>query len=522
MIEQAGGDEFGAVYEQCYEYDEQSRLIRSMATVRGQMGSETLDFDYAEMIYDYGETGLLEHINSMSTNMRDNDSKDELSIRYEYDLYGHLMRMSTESVNGYSGEASEGWVDFYWDGINTWTWVNDEAMVCTYALGANGILELSEAENEETGMSAYSAWNYLSEGKPVEYYYNLAYLGDDVPIAYSYNISYDENGWPNMFESSYDENGICWYISCDAEGYPIQISCDTSDSDVTSSYSCSYIKMVERKEDRLARRYVPSLALQFQLPNWVGNPERNGTMCLLENADLCVKEYGPEQAVLSAMGLLPRSLACSNEMKILQYDREHWTDGMNLSGLPEPNAIDGMGGNNGLSAEVPENEGQIYDIQTRLFSLNLPDEWRDEVDVEVSDADGDYPQVRIYLKGVPEAFLLRLNVVASDEEMLDGDIGASVVERIPLPDGKRIDCVTCYYGSIIRECAVSGEVPYFMNYLTEMQCSEILGLLLGGSYTVEEIMEDASSDSVNSGTYDLQSARLKEMIASSIIINGFV
>lgn len=519
---------YGNFISNSYLYDDLSRLVEVNTEYEYSPEYEVGVYDVMteSTLYVYGESGLLEEVCESTEAYADHWSyKNYANFEYDREGMARSIAYSHEDENGSrepsradvfcrdaAGNVTSSSVNLEDDSTEDVTW---------YHLDSVGFPAEESYEDylgSVTSGSAsleYSNFDQLMQRDSTRYYED----GDswsELLVA-----TYSDDGFPAEVLTSFGDNSFNWEIECDDGGYPLKVRCVDGDiSFVPPEYACSYVKMIGRLEDRASRRYVPIFGWEINQDYTTDEFVPYGDGEWYDGYEgPTVTEFGPVRTALSAMGLLPRSLACPNEMQLLAYDREHWADGLNLAGLPEPNPIGGAEQRDDLTSGATAADDQIYDIQTRLFSLNLPDSWRDKVDIEVTDADGDYPSARVFLKGNPDIYLLGMNVVDASEEMLDGDAGAGVADRVPLPNDKRLDIGTCYYGTILLECDESGSEPYFGS-LTDGQYADLFEMIYGSPMTVEELLSDNTIEK-RSMIHELQRQHIQDAISSSIIVNGF-
>lgn len=167
------------------------------------------------------------------------------------------------------------------------------------------------------------------------------------------------------------------------------------------------------------------------------------------------------------------------------------------------------------TAEVP---GNAYDVQTGLFAFNLPDSWEGKVDVDIRDADGEYPVAIISLKLSDCPPILCASVRDSSEELLGGDISSSIFERLEIPNGKRIDFSTCYFLATLMEAREFGADSPFS--LTDGQYEDIFEMTLGSSFKYDAVSEEQIEE-IRLASFDAQTDHLKSEIVDKVIVGNF-
>lgn len=314
-----------------YGYDEAGRLV----------GVEQLDTSGTGWFesYEYGSNGLL---SAASTHCKVDVTSVVDEYAYGYDEAGRVTQFAIgESKKGSEGKHFNGAGAFaYLDGkLAAYKCANDDSAyrddeATVYSIGDNGLLA-SACKSDEGSQTTISC-AYGPSGALVSYtsvdtsLFGTAKSAED-------STEYSETGSP--ISSTVDVNGSSTQVTyeCNADGYITSIQWSSGNYNMAGSTGkLSYVKRVGALADRASQRYVPVVrpvlyATDLQQQNsWA--PLRNWFHSTALNSPITVYVSGPMDVASEHMGLQSNMLENPNELALAAYDREHWTDGLDLSG----------------------------------------------------------------------------------------------------------------------------------------------------------------------------------------------
>ncbi len=229
--------------------------------------------------------------------------------------------------------------------------------------------------------------------------------------------------------------------------------------------------------------------------------------------DATVQEVGPVQMVYQTMGLMPRTLSNPNELRLAAYDAEHWTDGLRID---EASLLFEQ---QDLTADSAPEVGSFSDVQTEDFAFNLPESWKDQVEVMYNEPyeEGIY-SVNVMLRGSNVALLTASTIVPLEDDVEEGDAYYLRLATVPLEDGRQLIVDSTAWAAILYYCMGSGTQA--MEGVTPNQWEDIISLTLDGQSSYDEIAnapqgEDASLSAL---LIALQREYLTEEIADKIVL----
>ncbi len=464
--------------ERTYEYDEQGRLT----------GAQWDASDWEK--YTYRDNGLLESCENFFT--LDVDSKDTFRTAFGYDKDGRLAQ--TQMSHGDQGVIQR--KSFKYD--------DGRPSACLFENGdANGS-ERGTFEFDESGRlvgarfyEEESGFQELSDDLIYEYdecgllvYGNATRLWDSEYGGTDRHGEYNEQGhplWARIVPGNPQASCVDFDYSCNIDGYVTRMHTYKPDYDRDIQLEISYIKMVGSLEDRPARRFVPQFSVGFGIDG-----HRNGGSAFTmgqewgqdtaSSLDATVQEVGPVQMVYQTMGLMPRTLSNPNELRLAAYDAEHWTDGLRIdeaSLLFEPRTIE-------VSPDQPASMAGNHDIQTGDFCFDVPESWRDKVDIVYPGVGGsEFYSVEIILKDTPGAHIMSFAV----GDLAHGDPGEFdiVVGYYPLDDGRFMSVTTSAWAAMLVD-AIENNYQVSSAVTTEGQYQCLLDLVSGGSILYSDLV----------------------------------
>ncbi|TGY74671.1 hypothetical protein E5332_02305 [Enterorhabdus sp. NM05_H27] len=495
--------------ERTYEYDEQGRLT----------GAQWDASDWEK--YTYRDNGLLESCENFFT--LDVDSKDTFRTAFGYDKDGRLAQ--TQMSHGDQGVIQR--KSFKYD--------DGRPSACLFENGdANGS-ERGTFEFDESGRlvgarfyEEESGFQELSDDLIYEYdecgllvYGNATRLWDSEYGGTDRHGEYNEQGhplWARIVPGNPQASCVDFDYSCNIDGYVTRMHTYKPDYDRDIQLEISYIKMVGSLEDRPARRFVPQFSVGFGIDG-----HRNGGSAFTmgqewgqdtaSSLDATVQEVGPVQMVYQTMGLMPRTLSNPNELRLAAYDAEHWTDGLRID---EASLLFEQ---QDLTADSAPEVGSFSDVQTEDFAFNLPESWKDQVEVMYNEPyeEGIY-SVNVMLRGSNVALLTASTIVPLEDDVEEGDAYYLRLATVPLEDGRQLIVDSTAWAAILYYCMGSGTQA--MEGVTPNQWEDIISLTLDGQSSYDEIAnapqgEDASLSAL---LIALQREYLTEEIADKIVL----
>lgn len=319
-----------------FAYDEQGRLVRiSAAEGEGSWFNA----------YAYGENGLLSQA-SLYSPLSVGEPVHEYLLGY--DEAGRL----TQLANGVTPEGAtaatleDAAVFTYLDGRATG--LRSADMSSIYSFNGDGRLAAAVGD-KDAGTLVQTTYElaYAGTGAPTEYSSVAATLDGEVRRE-SYSTAYTEQGAPvkTLVESEYSPVFEVTY-TCNKDGYITEIHWGDSEMYLGGSIGkAAYVKRVGRLADRASERYVPTFRFELldYLPsgfmswdavdNWFSTTGSEMPITMLT--------CDPQRVAKDQLGLGLNMLACPNELALAAYDREHWTDGLNLTAGEQPIAEPGI------------------------------------------------------------------------------------------------------------------------------------------------------------------------------------
>lgn len=495
--------------ERTYEYDEQGRLT----------GAQWDASDWEK--YTYRDNGLLESCENFFT--LDVDSKDTFRTAFGYDKDGRLAQ--TQMSHGDQGVIQR--KSFKYD--------DGRPSACLFENGdANGS-ERGTFEFDESGRlvgarfyEEESGFQELSDDLIYEYdecgllvYGNATRLWDSEYGGTDRHGEYNEQGhplWARIVPGNPQASCVDFDYSCNIDGYVTRMHTYKPDYDRDIQLEISYIKMVGSLEDRPARRFVPQFSVGFGIDG-----HRNGGSAFTmgqewgqdtaSSLDATVQEVGPVQMVYQTMGLMPRTLSNPNELRLAAYDAEHWTDGLRID---EASLLFEQ---QDLTADSAPEVGSFSDVQTEDFAFNLPESWKDQVEVMYNEPyeEGIY-SVNVMLRGSNVALLTASTIVPLEDDVEEGDAYYLRLATVPLEDGRQLIVDSTAWAAILYYCMGSGTQA--MEGVTPNQWEDIIFLTLDGQSSYDEIANAPQGEgaSLSALLIALQREYLTEEIADKIVL----
>lgn len=492
-----------------YEYDEQGRLT----------GAQWDASDWEK--YTYRDNGLLESCENFFT--LDVDSKDTFRTAFGYDKDGRLAQ--TQMSHGDQGVIQR--KSFKYD--------DGRPSACLFENGdANGS-ERGTFEFDESGRlvgarfyEEESGFQELSDDLIYEYdecgllvYGNATRLWDSEYGGTDRHGEYNEQGhplWARIVPGNPQASCVDFDYSCNIDGYVTRMHTYKPDYDRDIQLEISYIKMVGSLEDRPARRFVPQFSVGFGIDG-----HRNGGSAFTmgqewgqdtaSSLDATVQEVGPVQMVYQTMGLMPRTLSNPNELRLAAYDAEHWTDGLRID---EASLLFEQ---QDLTADSAPEVGSFSDVQTEDFAFNLPESWKDQVEVMYNEPyeEGIY-SVNVMLRGSNVALLTASTIVPLEDDVEEGDAYYLRLATVPLEDGRQLIVDSTAWAAILYYCMGSGTQA--MEGVTPNQWEDIIFLTLDGQSSYDEIANAPQGEgaSLSALLIALQREYLTEEIADKIVL----
>lgn len=302
-----------------YAYDDAGRLISAKQDGEGGW-YET---------YTYGDSGLL--ASSSSLVALDIDTRPE-SYLFGYDGDGRLTQLAKKGKD--SKVANAGVFD-YLDG----KLVSYKSTEDTVKFDANEAGQIASAAKSDNGEQTNFEFAYDEAGALMNYSSKATSPSGSIN-SLSCATSYDGNGAPVKSAVSIPSDSVNFDVTyaCNADGYVTDVKWGSNAGSrplTGASAKINYIKRVGSLEDRASERYVPVFRLSLRSPiiydlGWTLNEDWFASTG--NEMPISFIEWGPQQASASQMGILPEAITNANELKLTAYDREHWTDGLTLSG----------------------------------------------------------------------------------------------------------------------------------------------------------------------------------------------
>lgn len=494
--------------ERRYEYDDQGRLVRSAWS--------SSDWE----TYEYGENGLLQRCETFFT--LDSESTNTWEATFGYGEDAALMQTALR----YGGNIQQRRSLAYEDGRPVALFSENldanGSERGAFEFDGNGRLAAARFYAEESGFQELSddlTYEYDERGMLV--YGNVTRLWDSEYGGTDRHVGYDEQGhllYSRLVPGNPQASCVDFDYSCNIDGYVTWVQTCKPDYDRDIQLEVSYIKMVGSLEDRPARRYVPQFFVGFGSDDYLiaGNGCTLGQEWGQDTAstlDVTVREIGPAQAAYRAMGLMPPTLSSPNEIALAAYDAEHWVDGLSIDG---PSLIFEQ---QDLTADSAPEVGSLSDVQTEDFAFNLPESWKDKVEVMYNEPyeEGIY-SVNVMLRGSNVALLTASTIVPLEDDVEEGDAYYLRLATVPLEDGRQLIVDSTAWAAILYYCMGSGTQA--MEGVTPNQWEDIISLTLDGQSSYDEIAnapqgEDASLSAL---LIALQREYLTEEIADKIVL----
>lgn len=490
--------------ERAYTYDEQGRLTESA-------------WDSSQWeAYEYGDNGLLSRHETFFT--LDVDSTNTWETAYGYAEDATLAQTALRFGGDIQQRRS-----FSYEGRKPTSLFAENLDAngserTTFEFDTSGHLVNTLTYDEESGFQSVSeqvVCEYSEQGALSSWNFSTLWNAERGGVTHA--TEYDDAGMPLRTDlSSGNPNGgdATFDYECNNDGYVTWLHTWKPDYDRDTELEVSYIKMIGSLEDRPARRYIPHFTVGFGDETWVsgGAPLTMGQEWYQDTSgsvDATVLEMGPAQAAYRAMGLMPLTLANSNERMLATYDAEHWVDGLALSGA---SLIFGEESEVGSAGD----SGDLYDVQTEDFAFNLPDSWQGKVDITYDDApDSGFSFVNITLKDEPSVVLLTVSVGAP----ADGDSGEFDLSLPPrmLDDGRRISLAAPAWGAILMDAMENG-YQASSALTTKGQWKAVLELTLGDGSLYDSIVETPYNSEAVEFLMDVQQKYLTDEIANKIAL----
>lgn len=306
-----------------FSYDENGRPVKE----------EQTDVDqgawYAE--YTYGSNGLPSTASSFTPL---DPSQVTYEYAYGYDGQGQLTQFASGQGKNKSGKSSAASYDnageFSYSDGKVVSYKSQKYSV-VFEMNSSNMLEQSVSEDDSSQVSV--SCSYDDAGAMTSYYKEDASI-DGALSHSSYKTDYSASGAPIKTTS---KSGDTVTYNCNSDGYITQIDWGNGEyymSGVTGKIS--YVKRVGSLSDRESERFVPVIRPCI-FEDWViGNSAlfecENWFYTTGDTPPVTVMVMDPRKVVERQMGLLSNMLCNQNELTLAAYDREHWTEGLNLSG----------------------------------------------------------------------------------------------------------------------------------------------------------------------------------------------
>lgn len=311
-------------------YDENGRLIK--------MNTEDDGSWYTQ--YSYGNNGLLATA-AISAPLSEGEMTHEFA--YGYDSAGNLTQYATGRGKNNAGksvspEYERAGAFTYGEGkLNSYRSSTQSAL---FKMTSTNLIDQAITDNENSQTT--DQCTYGNSGAMTNYVHTNIEL-DGSLYKTEYATEYSESGAPVKTTTNY---GYGVKYKCNADGYIIEIAWDEGDYLMAGhTGKISYIKRVGRLEDRASERFVPVIKPCAFAPwpiegIWLFGPENwfatSGT-----EPPVTIMFMGPSRVTEFQTGLFPNMLYNPNEVTLAAYDRQHWIDGLNLSG-DQPITADGV------------------------------------------------------------------------------------------------------------------------------------------------------------------------------------
>lgn len=315
-----------------FTYDESGRLIKEESE---DLGNGTWYSEFA-----YGENGLPTKASRFTP--LDVDA-NTFEYAYGYNDRGELSQFASgngESKSGRSVSATfkDAGVFAYVDGKLTSYQATDRAIL--FKMNDSGMFNQAISGTDSSQISIQCS--YDPSGSMSLYHETSASLEGDVGNA-EYKTEYSAEGTPIKTTT---KSGYTVTYKCNTDGYITEINWSNGDFYMAGQKGrISYVKRVGRLTDRASERFVPTI-MPIISQDWVLNdynmfgPE-DWFCTTATDAPVTVMVIDPRKVVEVQTGLFPNMLYNPNEVALAAYDREHWTDGLNLSG-EQPITSDGV------------------------------------------------------------------------------------------------------------------------------------------------------------------------------------
>lgn len=324
-----------------YSYDDQGRLVKTQA------GDQSGWYD----AYAYGENGLL---SNAGTYWALDEGAKVKEYAYGYDGEGRLTQLARgSSPKGSDVKTFENAGAFvYHDGVLSAFKDTDRASI--YSMGENGLLMSSCLEESSSQIS--SSCTYGASGALASFVSTYASLSGTASTS-NYTTEYSDAGLPIQSTVPDDSSSMQVTYECNADGYINSIQWGGKFVYMAGSTGkLSYVKRVGSLEGREAERYVPVIRPSLnansnsEIQGWSPLQDWFSTTALAPGISMLV--LGPMDKVKEQLGLASTMLMNPNELKLFEYDREHWNDGLAL-GKEQPIDASGVAELLAKAAEMP-------------------------------------------------------------------------------------------------------------------------------------------------------------------------
>lgn len=306
-----------------YAYDEQGRLSHAEQT-------DVEDGAWFED-YSYGPNGLL--ANASVFWALDVDAKVN-EYAYGYDGDGRLTQFalgSSEKGSDAKTFTQAGAFAYLDSGLGAF---KDADSAIAFSMGDNGLMAAA-CKGDASSQTMLSCM-YGSSGALSSYVSSYASLSGDVGVA-SHVTEYSEGGLPVSSTVPDGTGSMQVSYECNADGYINAIKWGGSDAYMAGGTGkLSYVKRVGALADRASERYVPVVrpALYvtdlFDMQGW--SPLQNWFSSTGSELPITMLPEGPMSKAAEQLGTKSTMLMNPNELELFEYDREHWADGLALSG----------------------------------------------------------------------------------------------------------------------------------------------------------------------------------------------
>lgn len=306
-----------------YAYDDQGRLSHAEQAGVGE-GAWYED-------YSYGPNGLLANASAfwaLDVGAKVNE------YAYGYDGDGRLTQFalgSSEKGSDAKTFTQAGAFAYLDAGLGAF---KDTDSATAFSMGDNGLMA-AVCEGDASSQTMLSC-TYGSSGALSSYASSYASLSGDTAVS-NHVTEYSEAGLPVSSTVPDGTGSMQVSYECNADGYINAITWGGGDAYMAGSTGkLSYVKRVGALADRAAERYVPVVrpALYvtdlFDMQGW--SPLQNWFSSTGSELPITMLMEGPMSKAAEQLGTKSTMLMNPNELELFEYDREHWADGLALSG----------------------------------------------------------------------------------------------------------------------------------------------------------------------------------------------